>query len=521
MKNVSHPFKNLKYDLPAGLVLALVALPLCLGIALASGAPLLSGLLAGVIGGIVVGALSGSSLSVSGPAAGLTTIVLTSVDELRSFEAFLFALVVSGILQVVLGFLKAGTLGNYFPSSVIKGMLAAIGLILILKQIPHALGYDRDYEGDESFLQPDGENTFTEILKSLDYLTPGAVLIFSLCFFLLLIWENKKVKEHKYLHLIPGPLLIVVAGVCLNHFFIFSFPGLALEQEHLVNIPAFGSWQSFSNQFQTPDFSAWQNGSVYLVAITLAVVASLESLLSIEAADKLDPYRRITPLNRELKAQGIGNIVSGLLGGLPVTAVVVRTTANITAGARSKASAIFHGILLLVSVLAFPAILNTIPLSALAAILLLVGYKLCKPALVIDQYKKGFSQFTPFVVTILAILFTDLLIGIAIGLAVGLYFVLKTNFHHSISIIHDKDQYLIRLNRDVSFLNKSVLRKTLEEIPEGSSLIIDGGNSQFIDEDIIETLQNFIASAPTKNIDVEIKKTYSAPNLFFRKTDQP
>ncbi|MCU0383105.1 MAG: SulP family inorganic anion transporter [Cyclobacteriaceae bacterium] len=519
MKNISHPLKNFKYDLPAGLVLALVALPLCLGIALASGAPLLSGLTAGVVGGIVVGLFSGSSLSVSGPAAGLTTIVLTSVDKLQSYEAFLFALVLAGILQILLGYIKAGTLGNYFPSAVIKGMLAAIGLILILKQIPHALGYDNDYEGDESFLQPDGENTFTEIIRSLDYITPGAVLICFFCIAILLLWESKYIKNNRVLHLIPGPLVSVLSGVLLNQLFSIFYPTFALQKEHLVNIPSFGNWHIFTSQLQSPDFSYWQNGQIYVVAVTLAVVASLESLLSIEAADKLDPYRRITPLNRELKAQGIGNFVSGMLGGLPVTAVVVRTTANITAGARTKASAIFHGILLLVSVLVFPALLNTIPLAALAAILLLVGYKLCKPDLFKELYKKGFSQFIPFVITILAILFTDLLIGIAIGLVVGLYFVLKTNFHHSVSIIHDKDQYLIRLNRDVSFLNKSVLRKTLEEIPEGASLIIDGGHSQFIDEDIIETLQNFIASAPTKNIDVEIKKMYSAPNPFFRKSD--
>lgn len=519
MKNISHPLKNFKYDLPAGLVLSLVALPLCLGIALASGAPLISGLIAGIVGGIVVGILSGSSLSVSGPAAGLTTIVLTSIDSLQSFEAFLFALTLAGLLQILLGFLKAGTLGNYFPASVIKGMLAAIGLILILKQIPHALGYDRDYEGDESFFQPDGENTFTEILNSLDYISPGALLICIICIGILLLWESKWIKNNTFLNYIPGPLLAVLIGVLVNTAFTQLFPSLVVQAEHLVNIPKFENWFAFTNQMQSPDFSVWNNPQIYIVAATLAIVASLETLLSIEAADKLDPYLRITPLNKELKAQGVGNLVAGLLGGLPITAVVVRTTANITAGARTKTSTITHGLLLLISVLLIPDLLNSIPLSALAAILLLVGYKLCKPELFIQLYKKGYSQFIPFVVTILAILFTDLLIGIGIGLVVGLYFVMKTNFHHSVSIIHDKNQYLIRFNRDVSFLNKSVLRKTLEEIPEGASLIIDGGHSQFIDQDIIETLENFIASAPSKNIDVEVKKTYSAPNLFFRKND--
>lgn len=516
MRSVSNPLGNLKYDIPSSIVVFLVAIPLCLGIALASGAPMMSGLIAGIVGGIVVASFSGSNLSVSGPAAGLTTIVLAAIAQLGSYEAFLCAVVLGGFFQILLGIFRAGTIGHFFPSAVIKGMLSAIGLILILKQIPHALGYDKDFEGDESFIQADGENTFSEILNALNYLSPGAILISVVSIIVLVMWDRNSIKNHGFLKFVPGPLLVVIFGVAANAIFQASIPSLAISAEHLVTLPGASE---FFRQMTFPDFSHFGNPDVYIVAVTLALVASLESLLSIEAADKLDEFKRITPLNRELRAQGIGNMVSGLIGGLPVTAVIVRSSANINAGARTKASAIMHGLLLLTAVLAIPSILSLIPLSALAAILIVTGFKLTKPALYRQMFRKGWDQFLPFVITIVAILLTNLLIGIFIGIAVGLFFVLKTNFHEAISVIKDANNYLLRLNKDVTFLNKALLRRTFERIPDNTTLIIDGGNSMFIDNDIIETIDDFMLNAPSRNIKVEIKKSYSSPNQYFRKTE--
>jgi MFS superfamily sulfate permease-like transporter len=503
--------KNLKYDLPASLTVFLVALPLCLGIALASGAPMFSGLIAGVVGGVVVGFFSGSNLSVSGPAAGLTTIVLSSIQELNSFQVFLAAVVMAGFLQLILGYLKAGTIGHFFPSAVIKGMLAAIGLILILKQIPHALGYDRDFEGDESFFQDDGENTFTEIIASFDYMSTGAIAISAVSFVILLLWDKLPLKKLGPLQFIPPSLLVVITGIVINQLFILYAPDVAIQQEHLVSV-SLGE-----TSFQFPDWSGLSNPQIYVVAVTIALVASLESLLSIEATDKLDPYKHITPLNRELKAQGIGNMVSGLLGGLPVTAVIVRSSANVTAGARTKVSTIVHGILLATAVISIPSLLNMIPLSCLAAILITIGYKLASPTQFKKLFKQGYDQFIPFVVTILAILFSNLLLGIGIGICVGLLFVLKTNYQQDITIVNDGDNYLLKLTKDVSFLNKAILRKTLQSIPENSYVLIDGSQAQFVDHDIIDTLEDFVSSAPNRNIDVEVKKIVSAPHEFFRK----
>jgi MFS superfamily sulfate permease-like transporter len=507
---------NLKYDLPSSVVVFLVAIPLCLGIALASGAPMLSGLIAGIVGGIVVGSVSGSNLSVSGPAAGLTTIVLAAITQLGSYEAFLCAVVLGGLFQILLGLFNAGTIGHFFPAAVIKGMLSAIGLILILKQIPHALGYDKDYEGDENFIQADGENTFSELLNAWNYLSEGAIVISVVSILILVLWDRDSIKNHKVLKFVPGPLLVVVFGVLANLFFNASLTPLAIQSEHLVNLP---SASEFFKQMTFPDFSHFGNPDVYIIGVTLALVASLESLLSIEAADKLDEFKRITPLNRELRAQGIGNMVSGLIGGLPVTAVIVRSSANINAGARTKASTIAHGVLLLTAVLAIPSVLSLIPLSSLAAILIVTGFKLTKPSLYREMFRKGWDQFLPFVITIVAIILTNLLIGIFIGIAVGLFFVLKTNFHEALSIIKDGDQYLLRLNKDVTFLNKALLRRTFERIPDNASIIIDGGSSLFIDNDIIETIDDFVRNAPSRNIKVEIKKSYSSPNQFFRKTE--
>lgn len=516
MRSVSNPLGNLKYDIPSSIVVFLVAIPLCLGIALASGAPMMSGLIAGVVGGVVVGAFSGSNLSVSGPAAGLTTIVLAAIAQLGSYEAFLCAVVLGGFFQILLGLFRAGTIGHFFPVAVIKGMLSAIGLILILKQIPHALGYDKDYEGDEAFFQSDGENTFSEILNATNYFSPGAIIISVLSILILIAWERNSIKNHPFLKYVPGPLLAVLFGILANALFNMAIPSLAISSEHLVVLP---NAAGFFDQMTFPDWSHLQNPNVYVVAVTLALVASLESLLSIEAADKLDQFKRITPLNRELRAQGIGNMVSGLIGGLPVTAVIVRSSANINAGARTKASAITHGLLLATSVLAIPHLLNLIPLSALAAILIVTGFKLTKPALYRQMFRKGWDQFLPFIITIVAIILTNLLIGIFIGIAVGLFFVLKTNFHEAISVIKDGDNYLLRMNKDVTFLNKALLRKTFEQIPDNTTLIIDGGSSMFIDNDIIETIDDFMLNAPSRNIKVEIKKSYSSPNQFFRKTE--
>jgi MFS superfamily sulfate permease-like transporter len=517
MRTISNPFGNIKYDLSASIVVMLVALPLCLGIALASGAPMLSGLIAGVTGGLIVGFVSGSSLSVSGPAAGLTTIVLSAISQLGSYQAFLCAVVLGGCFQVILGILRAGTIGHFFPVSVIKGMLSAIGLILILKQIPHALGYDRDFEGDEDFFQTDGENTFTEIINAFYYLTPGAIVICTFSILIMILWEKPALKKIKLLQFIPGPLVVVLIGIVLNSLFNFSVPFLTIEKDHLVSLPLAGD---FFDQMVFPDWSQFLNPRIFPVALTLALVASLESLLSIEAADRLDPFKRITPLNRELTAQGIGNIFSGLIGGLPVTAVIVRTSANINAGARTKLSTILHGVFLLSAIMLIPSALNLIPFASLAAILIVTGYKLTKPELFRQMFRKGWNQFIPFTVTIIAILTTNLLIGIFIGIAVGLFYVLKTNFQEAISVSNDSNTYVLRLNKDVSFLNKALLRKTFESIPPGAVLVIDGGGSQFIDTDIVETIQDFELNAPSRNIQVRINRTPYATNEFFKTKEQ-
>jgi len=515
-KEQFNPLKNFNHDLPASIVVFLVALPLCLGVALASGAPLFAGIIAGVVGGIVVGSISGSALSVSGPAAGLTTIVLSSIATMGSFDAFLTTVFLAGIIQFVLGVLKAGTIGNYFPSSVIKGMLAAIGIILILKQIPHAIGYDKDFEGDESFIQPDGENTFTEIFNAFGYINFGAVIIFGVSLMILMLWEKPFIKNHKFSTLLPAPLFVVLAGILLNILFTNSFAPLAIHEDHLVSLPVADSLASFVNQFELPDLSVIQRKETWTIAFTIAIVASLESLLSIDAVDKLDPFKRTSPLSRELKAQGLANVVCGLIGGLPVTAVIVRSSANVAAGARTRTSAISHGLLLLITALFIPTLLNKIPLASLAAILLMVGYKLTKPSLIRSMYLKGKDQFIPFAVTIVAILLSDLLIGITIGILVGLFFVLKTNFHRALFSVNEKGNYLIRLTKDVSFLNKALLRQTFKDIPDGSNVIIDGARSAFIDQDILETINDFRESASNRDISVELKQTVAAHNPFFK-----
>ncbi|MFZ9502937.1 MAG: SulP family inorganic anion transporter [Cyclobacteriaceae bacterium] len=506
-------FGSYRQDLTASVVVFFVAIPLCLGISLASGAPLISGLIAGVLGGIVTGLLSGSQLSVSGPAAGLASIVLASISDLGTFQAFSAAVVLAGVIQLVLGYAKAGAIGYFFPSSVIKGMLAGIGLILILKQIPHALGDDKDYEGDESFLQPDNQNTFTEILAAVMNLSTGAVIISTACLALLIFWGSDRIKKNAVLSIIPGPLLAVVLGVVLNLFFQNSFPELALSGIHMVDLPAL---DELSAGFSLPDWTILNDARVFTIATTLALVASLESLLSIEAADKMDPFKRVTPLNRELKAQGVTNMISGFLGGLPVTSVIVRTSANVSSGAQTKFSTIAHGFFIATAVLLFPTALEYIPLSALAAILLQVGYKLSSPSLWKEQFKKGLDQFIPFAVTILVILLTNLLMGIFIGILIAVYFVLKSNFHSAVLVVNHGNNYMIKFTKDVSFLNKSPLLKAVESIPGNSKVLIEGSSIQYYDNDILEILNDFKISALKKNIDVEIKKTKNALHPFFK-----
>lgn len=507
VKKSTNYLKSLVTDFPSAMVVFLVALPLCLGIALGSNAPLFSGIIAGIVGGIVIGIISGSQLSVSGPAAGLTAIVVVAIGKLQVFEAFLLAVVIGGVLQLILGFIKAGVLGDYIPSGVIKGMLAAIGLILILKQLPHLVGYNVDFPGDESFKQTDGENTFTELFNAFSNIMPLAFGIGILSILIQVVWDKYLAKLHKAFSLIPSPLIVVLAAVVINEAIRGSNPSLALNEAHLVNIPIAGSFAEFTSFFTAPDLSYLGNITVWTTALTLAIVASLETLLNIQAADELDPYKRVTPTNRELKAQGVGNIVSGLIGGLPITSVIVRTSANINAGAKTKMSAVLHGIFLLLSVAFIPTILNLIPLSALAGILIYTGYKLAKPKIFKEFYSKGMGQFLPFVITILAILFTDLLVGILIGCVVGLFFVMRSNFQSAVFVVNDSNKYLFRLRKDVSFLNKPIVKRKLEEVPEDSYVLIDCTRADFIDRDIVEVIEDFMKHAPLQNIRVELKKS--------------
>lgn len=511
--------KNLRSDFPSSIVVFLVALPLCLGVALASNAPLFSGIIAGVVGGIVVGSLSGSQLSVSGPAAGLTAIVAAAILKLPSFETFLLAVVLCGVLQLVFGFIKGGVIGDYIPSAVIKGMLAAIGLILILKQLPHLVGYDADYEGDETFTQGNNENTFTAIGHAFRAITPLAALIGFVGLAFQIIWEKFTAGKKGFIRLLPAPLVVVLLAVGIN--LAFAASGNALQNTHLVNIPVASSGSEFVSFFTLPDFAQFGNVEMWMTAITLALVASLETLLSIEAIDDLDPYQRVTNKDRELKAQGIGNIISGLVGGLPVTSVIVRSSANVNSGAQTKMSTILHGTLLLLCVAFIPMLLNRIPLAALAAVLIFTGYKLAKPSLFKMFYKKGMDQFLPFVITIFAILMTDLLKGVAIGIVIGLIFVLRTNFRSAVFVVNDAKNYLFRFRKDVSFLNKPIVKNKLEKVPEGSFVMIDASRADFIDKDVVEVIEDFMMHAPLKDIRVELKKSSFRDQGFSKNVPPP
>jgi MFS superfamily sulfate permease-like transporter len=496
---LSLSFKNISSDIPAGLVVFFVALPLCLGVAMASNAPLFAGIIAGICGGIIVGLCSGSSLGVSGPAAGLTVIVATAIASAGDYKSFLLSVVLAGCIQIIMGVVGAGKIAYFFPSSVIKGMLSAIGIIIIMKQIPHAFGLDKDEEGDFSFLQHDGENTFSELFNIANYTTEGALIIgvFSLAFLLLYDRISKKIP---FLKLVPGALLCVVFSILINKFYPEN---LKLGSEHLVKLPVADSIGSFVNFFQFPNFSAIGNGAVWRSALVIAIIASLETLLCVEATDKLDPERSITPTNQELIAQGIGNIASGLIGGIPVTQVIVRSSANIQSGGKSSLSTVFHGLLLLFCAIFIPNILNMIPLACLAAVLILVGYKLASPAIFKKAWHDGINQFLPFIITVIAIVFTDLLTGILIGLAVGLCFVIYTNFKTNLKIKTKGNETEIRFKKDTFFFNKYELNKALSNIPKDHKVIFNGEKAEFIDYDVFELIEDFEQDAKNNNISIE------------------
>ena len=503
MKNSTSLFRGIKENFPSALVVFLVALPLCLGIALASGAPPLSGIISGVVGGIVVGLISNSHISVSGPAAGLTAIILVAITDIGAFELFLCAGIIAGIIQLILGFIRAGSISNYFPNNVIEGMLAGIGIIIILKQISHAVGFDKDYEGHESLFDNGfNSNFFTELLSAIH---PGAVVITLVSMSILLAWDN--IPALKKLKVLPGALVAVIAGILLNELFKISDSTLAITPEHLVTLPVPKSLEDFKNLITFPDFSGFTNPKVWITGATIAIVASIETLLCIEASDRLDVKRRITDTNLELKAQGIGNLISSFIGGLPMTSVVVRSSANANAGATSKLSTIMHGVLLLICVLSIPFILNLIPLATLAAVLILVGYKLAKPATFIHFWKNGKYQFIPFLATVVAVVATDLLKGVGVGLLISIIYILQGNmkraYYLSKENLDDADEISIKLAEEVSFLNKAAIKKTLKNIKSGSKVVIDARTTSYITTDVLEMIQDF-ANVRAKEEDIEV-----------------
>ena len=501
-------FTYIKNDLPASIVVFFVALPLCLGIALASGAPLFSGLIAGIVGGIVVGSLSGSKIGVSGPAAGLAAIVLTAIGSLGGYQNFLLAVVLGGIIQLLFGVLRAGVIGYYFPSSVIKGMLTGIGIIIFLKQIPHFFGYDADPEGDFAFQQLDGENTFTELFQAVKQISLGSTITGVIGLGILLLWSNYLVKKAKIFQLIQGPLVAVVVGI-IYYIATQGNEKFGIDKEHLVSVPVPENLDMFLGQFSFPNFGMITSPDIWIVAFTIALVASLETLLCVEATDKLDPHKNVTPTNRELLAQGTGNIISGLIGGLPITQVIVRSSANIQSGGRTKMSAIIHGFFLLISIILIPTLLNKIPLSVLAAVLLIVGYKLANPLLFKKIYQNGWNQFLPFIITVLGIVFFDLLKGIGLGLAVGIVIILIKSFQNS-HFLHiegedvDDGKIKMTLAEEVTFFNKGAILKELDNLPNDTYLELDVRKTRYLDHDIIEILEDFVIKARERNIQIKL-----------------
>ena len=511
--------KYLKNDLLAGVVVFFVAVPLCLGIAVASGAPPNAGLIAGIVGGIVIGFLSKSGVSVSGPAAGLVAIVIAGIASTGSLNAFFLAVFLAGILQIILGFAKAGSIAYYFPSSVIKGMLTAIGIIIILKQIPHFIGYDKDYEGDLSFFQQiNGENSFSGLVNALGFFNTGVFITGFFSLMAIILWDKFKPAKLK---VVPGALLGVLAGLLVNFLFkVFQMDHLAIQAEHLVNIPEISGISEATSLMTFPDFTQITNKEVWIVAVTLALVASIETLLTIEATDKIDPLKRVTPTNRELLAQGTGNMLSGLIGGLPITSVIVRSSANINSGGKTKTSTIFHGLLLLIGTLFFASQLNYIPLTSLAAILLVTGWKLANPKTFKAMFALKIDQWLTYIVTVVAIVFTDLLVGIFVGLTVSIIVILIRNLQNTHFItresVNGSRHIKITLSEEVSFLNKASLLLTLDRISPDSKLIIDASDTFYIDYDVLEIIKEFVKDkAPGKNIDVKLKgfkETYGIVN---------
>lgn len=499
---------SIRNEALSGVVVFLVALPLCLGIALASNAPIFAGLIAGTIGGLIIAPISGSPLSVSGPAAGLAVVVATAVEELGSWEMFTAAVAISGVLQIVFGLLKSGRVGEFFPTSVIKGMLAAIGIIIILKQIPHALGNRGDYQQELGFLRYLSDDSLLgDIVENLAALSPPTFFISTASLFLLLIWDKLVKKKVAVVAIVPAALVAVLGGTLLNAFLLMFFPSFAIHPspESFVQLPVAKSFREFQNFFTIPSFKYFFSVEVWQIAFTIALIGSIESLLCVEATDKLDPLKRISDTNRELLAQGVGNSVSGLLGGLPITSVIVRSSANVYSGAKTRWSAVFHGFWLLISIGFFPHWLNYIPLATLAVVLIVVGYRLATPTLFKNMFKRGWSQFLPFLTTVIAVITTDLLTGVLIGLGVGLYFVLKTNKHSSITVVSDESNYLIRFNKDMSFIHRAEVKEALLNIPRGSKVVLDGGNASYIDLDILETLMDFKESASMRGISVQFR----------------
>ncbi|MFM7621123.1 MAG: SulP family inorganic anion transporter [Alphaproteobacteria bacterium] len=492
--------QNLKYDLPASIVVFLVALPLCLGIAMASGAPLFSGIIAGVVGGIVVGIASGSNLGVSGPAAGLAVIVLNGIEQLGSFNNFLVATSLAGILQIIMGLIGLGSIAYYFPSSIIKGMLCGIGVIICLKQIPHALGYDVNFAND--FNELFHQNPIITLQETLNSLTPNAIIISIISLAVIIFWDKFITNKFRQLKAIPSPLLVILIGIILSNF-------LEIKDHQIVQIPISQNAQELMEQLTLPNFEILSNPQIYSVALVIAIIASIETLLCVEATDKLDPKKNITPTNRELKAQGLGNLVSGLIGGLPVTQVIVRSSANISFNAKTKLSAILHGFFLLICVVAIPNFLNMIPLASLACVLLVVGYKLINPKLIYKTYHLGYEQFIPFILTISCIVIFDLLKGVIIGMVIALGFILMHNFRNAFDKISDhenkKHDHIIKLAQEVSFLNKGAILKILNEMPDNSTVIIDASSSKVIDYDVYEVINDFRINAKSRNINLQLK----------------
>jgi len=492
-------------DLRAGIVVFLVALPLCLGIALASGAPLFSGLIAGIVGGIVVTLFSDSRHGVSGPAAGLAVMVAAGIDTL-GFEAYLLAVVFCGLVQLAAGFLKAGVIAHYFPTSVIKGMLAGIGIILILKQIPHSLGYDAGWEGELEFFQRDGHNTFNEIGFALSALSPGAIIVTVLSLGILLVWQHPRFRTTRLARAVPAPLLVVVLGISLNWAYQQFAPDLTIAEEHLVTVPLSSSLGEFFSNFTRPDFSRIADTEIYVTGSVLALIASIETLLSVEATDNLDPQKRVTSTNRELKAQGLGNIVSGLLGGIPLTQVIVRSSANIDSRGKTRLASLVHGLLLLLCVATIPALLNEIPLSSLAAILLVIGYRLARISLFRKMWSEGFWQFMPFIVTVAGLVLTDLLTGILLGMGVAFFEILIYNYQ--LDFYREETapgRFSIRLTEHMTFLNKAALKRILREIPAGCSVTMDMTDTRIIDHDVREVIADFATHAEAEGINLTFK----------------